>query len=361
MSEHISAPPARGLLLTGATFLVLALITLAVGAAAVLLVDQSPLTAAQELVNGVFGTRTNQMATLVRGIPIVICGIAAAFAFKAGLFNLGIEGQMVVGALAAAATAHALRDLPAPVLVPLTLIAGCAAGGLWALPTAWWQIRFGVPLMISTLLMNYIGLEFTGYLANFPLRDLTSGAAVAQTAMIPDAARLGILVQGTRLHVGVGFLVILPLATAWFFRRTALGYALRMTGLNPDFAAYGGIDRRRMMLLATAVSGATAGLAGAVQVMGVDFRFVDGGPLVTGGFAWTGFTAAILALSNPYGVLAAGLFLAALKVGATGMQRNTQIPLQIADIVQAAIIFVVAIRLRVTDLIGNALARLARR
>jgi ABC-type uncharacterized transport system permease subunit len=338
------------------TFLILVALALLIGAVAVALAGKSPLLAIQELIAGAVGTRTNIAATLTRSIPIIVCGIGAAVGFKAGLFNLGIEGQMVIGALVSAVVANTFRDLPPALLLPLTIVGGCAAGGLWALPAAWWQISFKVPLVISTLLLNYIADQLTSYLANYPLRDLSGGAAVAQTVMIPESIRLGIVLPQTRLHAGVIVLIVLPLVVAWFFRRTALGYKLRMSGLNPDFALYGGINMPRMIGLATFASGAIAGLAGAIQVLGVDFRFIDG-TLATAGYAWTGFTAAILAGSNPLAIVASGLFLAGLKVGAAGMQRNTEIPLQIADIVQAGIIFIVAIRLKVGDVVKRTLLR----
>ncbi|MBC7809892.1 MAG: ABC transporter permease [Burkholderiales bacterium] len=326
--------------------LILTIMALLIGAVAVVIAGKSPLLAIEELIRGAVGTRNNIAATLTRSIPIVICGLAATTSFKAGLFNLGLEGQMVVGALASAVTANALQGLPAIVLLPVTILAGCAAGALMALPAAWWQTRFNVPLIISTLLLNYIAVLFVSYLVNNPLRDLSGGAAVPQTVMIPEAIRFGVILSGTRLHAGILALLILPPLLAWIFRRTRLGYQLRMTGLNPDFAAYGGISVQRMTLLAMAASGALAGLAGAVQVLGVDFRFIDNS-LTAGGYAWTGFIAAILAQANPALVVLTGLFLAGIEVGAAGMQRNTQIPLQIADIVQAGIIFMIAVRQRV--------------
>jgi simple sugar transport system permease protein len=339
-------PALRGFLPQALVFLVLMLFAFLVGALVVALTGASPLLAARELVQGTLGTRTNLAATVTRSIPIIVNGIAAAIGFKAGLFNLGLEGQMVMGALAGAVVATTFPNWPPALLLPCVFIVGCAAGGLWALLPAWWQNRFKVPLLVTTLLLNYIAALFASYLVNFPLRDLARGGAVAQTAMIPEGIRLPIIVQGTRLHAGVVVLVILPLLVAWFFRRTSLGYNLRMTGFNPTFAQYGGISMPRMVLLAMFLSGATAGLAGVIQVLGVDFRYIDNA-LVTPGFAWTGFIAAILAASNPVLIVGTGLFLAALKVGAAGMQRNTQIPLQIADVVQAVIIFMVAIRLRV--------------
>lgn len=332
------------------TTLIVIILALLIGAIAVLVSGKSPFLAIQELIQGAVGTRSNLAATLTRSIPIIITGIAAAVAFKAGQFNLGLEGQMVIGALAAAVVANAFPETPAALLLPLTVLVGCAAGGLFALPAAWWQIQFKIPILITTLLLNYIADLFASYLVNYPLRDLTGGAAVPQTIMIPEPIRLGIILPGTRLHAGVVVLVVLPVVVAWFFKRTSLGYRLRMVGLNPNFAVYGGIHMPRMTLLAMFASGAIAGLAGVIQVLGVDFRFIDGS-LTNPGIAWTGFIAAILAGSNPYGIITAGLFLAGLKVGAAGMQRNTQIPLQIADIVQAGIIFMAAIRLKIGEVV----------
>jgi simple sugar transport system permease protein len=340
----------RNLLVPIVAFVILIVIALLIGAIAVAITGKSPLLAIQELIQGAAGTRTNIAATITRSIPIIVCGIGAAIGFKAGLFNLGLEGQMVMGALAGATAANFFRSLPAPLLLPLTLVCGCLAGGLWALPPAWWETRFKVPLLITTLLLNYIAILFASYLVNFPLRDVSGGAAVAQTVMIPEGIRFGIILPGTRLHAGVIVLVMLPILVAWFFRRTSTGYSLRMSGLNADFAGYGGINTSRMTLLAMFASGATAGLAGVIQVLAVDFRYIDNA-LTAPGFAWAGFIAAILAVSNPLTIVATGLFLAALKVGAAGMQRNTQIPLQIADVVQAVIIFMVAVRLKIGELV----------
>jgi general nucleoside transport system permease protein len=350
MAENSLPLKTRRLIAPLLTFIIVIVLALLIGAVAVAITGKSPLLAIQELIQGAIGTQTSLAATLTRSIPIIINGIAAAAAFKAGLFNLGLEGQMVIGALVAALVANIFRDLPPILLLPLTIISGCVAGGLLALPTAWWQISFKVPLLISTLLLNYIADLFASYLVNYPLRDLTGGAAVPQTVMIPEAIRFGIILPGTRLHAGVIVLVILPIVVAWFFQRTSLGFSVRMSGLNPNFAEYGGINMPRVTLLAMFGSGAIAGLAGVIQVLGVDFRFIDGA-LTTPGIAWTGFIAAILAGSSPLGIVAAGLFLAGLKVGAAGMQRNTQIPLQIADIVQAGVIFMAAIRLKIGSVV----------
>ena len=174
-----------------------------------------------------------------------------------------------------------------------------------------------MPLLITTLLLNYVMIAFSAYLVAYPLRDLGGGAAVSQTVAIPDAFQLPFLAAGGRLHAGVLVLLILPVAAWWWLRRTATGYELRMTGANPLFAEYGGVDRRRVVLRTMALSGAICGLAGALLVLGVHYRYIDAtftGP----GYAWTGFTAALLAAGNPLTTLVAGVFLAAPGRGRRG-------------------------------------------
>lgn len=331
-------------------------VALLVGAAAVLAAGESPLVAYAELFRGAFGTTTNLAATVTRSIPIILTGVGIGFAFRAGLFNIGGEGQMILGALATAVAANALVGLPPALLLPAAITAGSLAGALWGLVPGFWQARYGAPLVITTLLLNFVAALFASYLVSHPLRDLTGGAALAQTAMIPAEIRLPVILPGTRLHLGVVAILVLPLAVAWFQRRTVLGYGMHMAGLNPQFAEYGGVPMRRMVLLTMFVSGGIAGLAGVIEVLALHFRYIDN--MVTApGFAWTGLVAALLALTNPLATLAAGFFLAALEVGAAGMQRNTAVPLQLVDVVQATIIVLIAARLG----LGDAITRLIRR
>jgi general nucleoside transport system permease protein len=254
--------------------------------------------------------------------------------------NLGGEGQMIAGALVGAVTANVLPPLPAPLGLLLALAAGCLAGAIWAFGPALLEVRLGVPMLITTLLLNYVAALLAAWVVTYPLRDLTAGG-LAQTTMVPDATWLPEL--GTRLHAGVVLIAILPFVAAWGLRRTVAGYELRMVGANREFAEYGGVDAGRTILGATLVSGALCGLAGVVLVLGVNHRYIDG--LVTSaGFAWSGFIAAILALASPILTVVAALFLGALQVGGQGMTRATSVPLQLVDVVQATVILVVAVR-----------------
>jgi simple sugar transport system permease protein len=207
-----------------------------------------------------------------------------------------------------------------------------------------------VPLLITTLLLNYVGALLAAWLVAYPLREV--GGGVAQTPTIPDLTQLPYLAPGGRLHAGVLLLVLLPLGAWWLLGRTVAGYEMRMTGLNAAFSEYGGVDGRRTLLRAMVLSGAVCGLAGAIVVLGVHHRYIDGS-ITAPGYAWTGFTAALLAGGDPLGTLVAGLFLAGLQTGAAGMERNTDIPFQIVDVVQACIILMIAIRLTLGRWIGR--------
>jgi ABC-type uncharacterized transport system permease subunit len=333
------------------------LLGLAVGAIAIVAAGGSVVDAYRELFIGAVGTPSNLAATLARAVPITVVAVGLALAFRAGCFNLGAEGQMIVSAITAAIVAITFPTLPGPLLIVASILAGCAVGGLWALGPAWLQTRFDVPLLITTLLLNYVAALLAAYLVSYPLRDLGGGAALAQTVAIPTGAQLPYLVPGGRLHAGVLALLVLPVIAWWLQRRTVFGYEMRMTGHNRWFADYGGVDGRRTVLLTMLISGAVCGLAGALLVLGVHYRYIDNS-IVGPGYAWTGFTAALLAYADPLGSLFAGVFLAALEVGAAGMERRTEIPIQIVDILQAAIILTISIRIVLGRWVGQRLGTL---
>jgi len=325
---------------------------LLVGAVAIVLTGGSPVEAYGELLRGAVGTSSNLNATLARSVPIVIVGVGLAIAFRTGALNLGAEGQMVMAAVATAVAANQMGGWPLPIAIPAALAVGCLAGALWALGPTWLQTRFEVPLLITTLLLNYVAMLLAAYLVSYPLRE--AGAGVAQTPMVPDATQLPYLAPGGRLHAGVLLLLSLPIAAWWLERRTVVGYEMRMTGFNAAFSHYGGVAGRRTLLRAMVLSGAVCGLAGGILVLGVHHRFIDT-TVTAPGYAWTGFTAALLAGGDPLSTLLAGLFLSGLDVGAAGMERNTDIPIQVVDVVQACIILMVAVRLTLGRWVGRRL------
>lgn len=299
-----------------------------------------------EMWKGAFGNFYFFTSTLARATPIILIGLGISLAFRAGFFNLGAEGQMVLGAVAAALTA---LYLPGPGIVKLlgAIIAGVIAGGLWSTLAAWLEAKFKVDLLISTLLLNYIATLFAGYLVTEPFKDNTGSAAMAQSMMIDKSAWLPKLFAGMTVHVG--FIIALAAVVLLYvvFRRSVFGYEVNMLGQNPFFAAYGGVNRGRVMLLSMFTSGALTGLAGTVEVLGMQYRYIDGA-LTVPGYAWTGLMAALLANSHPIGTAVAAILLAALQTGAMGMERNTEVPLEVSGVIQAVLILFISAKFTYT-------------
>ncbi|MEV0254983.1 ABC transporter permease [Streptomyces sp. NPDC050732] len=301
-----------------------------------------PLGAYESVVSGSLGP-DGIGSTLTTGTSILGLAVALAVPMRAGLLNLGGDGQLVLGGIAAAATGLHV-PLPAPLAVVAALLAGMLAGAGYAALAALCQNRFGVPLLVSSLLLSYPAMSFASYLARFPLKE--EGSSLPQTRRLPEGVQLPAFGSST---VTVGLVLVVVAAGVFVFMdaRTATGYEIRMTGLNPRFAAYAGVDGPRLTLRLMAVSGAVAGLVGAIGVLSFPYRFIDGS-LTAGGHTWTGLTAALLASAAPVGTAVAALFFAALDVGGLAMERATEVPRELTQVLQAVVIVFLAARFRFT-------------
>lgn len=319
---------------------------LGVGALAIVIVGGSITETYAEMWKGAFGNFYFITNTLARATPIILIGLGVALAFRAGFFNMGSEGQMVLGALSAAVTAI---YLPGPGWLKLVgaLLAGMIAGGIWSALAGWLDARFRMNLLITTLLLNYIAIYFAGYMVTYPLKDTSGSAAMAQTVMLDKSAWLPKLFQGYSLHAGFLLALIGTILLYLFMKHTVKGYEIRMLGGNPLFASYGGVQRGKLMLASMFVSGGLAGLAGSVEVLGTQYRYLDGA-LTSPGYAWSGIMATLLAGSNPIGTAVAAILIAALQTGGMGMERNTEVPLEVSSIIQAVLILFVSARLTYT-------------
>lgn len=242
----------------------------------------------------------------------------------------------------AAAVTGLYSPLPAPLTVVLALLAGIAAGAGYAALAALCENRFGVPLLVSSLLLSYPAASFASYLARYPLKE--PGSSLPQTRQLPDGVALPAFGSST---VTVGLLLVVVAAAAYWFtdQRTAFGYEMRMTGLNSRFSAYAGVERKGLTLRLMAVSGALAGLVGAIGVLSFPYRFLDGS-LTASGYTWTGLTAALLAAAAPLGTVLASFFFAMLQVGGLSMERTTEVPRELTQVLQAIVIVFLAARLR---------------
>ena len=308
-----------------------------------LFTGHDPIEAYLAMLRGAFGGRNaaNLAATLNRAVPIIGMGLAAALAFRAGFFNIGGEGQLVLGAIAAAGVALYLPS-PGILKVPTAILAAAVAGGAYAWVAAFLEFRFRMPLLITTLLSIYPARALASYLVSHPMRDAASG--MTQTLRISADSTLPRLF-GTRINSGLILILALVLAVHWIVNRTRFGYRLRMTGLNARFARYGGVHVEHLGYRVMFLSGATAGLVGAIQVLGVHYRYIDGS-LTQPLYAWVGIMVALLAGSRPLGVLTAGLFFAAVQTGGFGMERATDVPRELSQVLQALIILLIATRSR---------------
>jgi simple sugar transport system permease protein len=294
--------------------------------------------AARAMLGGAFGTRDAFLSvTLVRSVPLVLTGLAVALAFRAGVWNIGAEGQLYAGAIAGVWVGLSGGGLPAWILVPAVLLASAGAGAAWALVPALMRLRLGVGEVITTILMNFVGINLAAYMVHGPLQE--PRGVFPQTEQIAAAARLPALVPGTRLHVGFGLAVAVAVLLWFVLRRTRFGFRIRAVGASPDAAAVSGrIDASRVVLVSFLGSGALAGLAGGVEVAGLTYALYEG---LSPGWGYTAIAVALLAGLDPLGVLATGVLFGALEAGAGAMQREAGIPAVWVVAVQALIILTV--------------------
>ncbi|HEY2066164.1 MAG TPA: ABC transporter permease [Gemmatimonadaceae bacterium] len=275
-------------------------------------------------------------ATLVRAVPLALTGCAVAIAFRAGVFNIGAEGQLLVGAAGATAIALAVPPLGVGALL-LALMAGAAAGAAWAGIAAFLRTRFGVLEVISTIMLNFVALYGVSYVVRGPLQEPTH--AYPQTASIAQAVRLPLLPGGGRLHVGLVVAVIVIAVAGWAMRHTAAGFRVLAVGESPAAAASAGlIDTRAVSTGAFIVSGAIAGLAGAVEVLGVTYALYEN---LSPGYGYTAIAVALLAGLDPWRVSLAALLFAALEAGAGAMQRDAGVPATLVATIEALIVLAV--------------------
>lgn len=281
---------------------------------------------------GAFGSRLSATETLTRATPLMLTGLAAAVAFRARVWNIGGEGQFYLGAIAAAAVgSQLLAGAPGYLSIPLLLVAGAIAGMALLIVPLWLRLKFSVDEVVTSLLLNFVAVLLVSMLIDGPLKDpLAFGWPQSQS--VPDVAMLPKLVARSRLHWGFGIALILAFVVHFVQSRTVFGLKARAAGLSPDGAVFAGVPLARTLLLVACLSGGLAGLAGAVEVLGVKgYVTTDLSP----GFGYSGIVVAMLAGLHPLGVVLAALFSATMFVGADGMSRALKIPTYIADVTVA--------------------------
>ncbi|MCV3270694.1 ABC transporter permease [Roseobacter sinensis] len=303
----------------------------------------NPLGAYGEMLRGALGSRLSITEMLTRATPLIFTGLAAAVAFRAKLWNIGGEGQFFAGALITAWIGHTLAA-PGWLGVPVLLLAGMAAGALLLAGPAYLRLRFGVDEVVTTLLLNFIVVLFVGLMIEGPLRDpLAFGWP--QSVPVDSSFRLPDLIPRTRLHVGL-LIGVAAAGLVWLvLARTVFGAETRAAGLNARAAAFAGISLPRTLMGVALLSGALAGLAGSVEVLGVTAGVTT---TMSPGFGYAGIVVAMLAALHPAGVVAAAIFVATVFVGADAMSRATGVPSFIADVIVALCLLTMIVALLFT-------------
>jgi len=303
---------------------------LLVGALLLVLLGVSPAEAYAAMFEGAFGSTNSIADTLVKATPLLLVAVGICISFRGGMLNIGGEGQLILGALAATAAILYLPDLPSWTLIPLGLGLGFLAGGLWGAVPGLLKARLQVNEILTTIMMNAIAVQALNFLLRGPLMDpeqALGGSFIPQTARFTIAADLPRLIP-TRLHAGFLLAIIVAILAWVLLWRTTIGFRIRAVGLNPFASRRAGIRVNRYGVLAMVLSGALCGLAGAVQVMGVNHRmFTDGSAAgFTGSAGFNGIVAALFGQLHPLGAIPASIFFGGLIVGANAMQRAVQIP-----------------------------------
>ena len=316
----------RRKIIDAATVPILSIISgLLVAAVLVLFTGDSPWEAYKTLFSSSFGcseiTRCAFFTTLERATPLILTGLSAVVAFRSGMFSIGQEGQMMVGSIIAAWLGYAVM-LPAGIHPVFVMLVAMAAGGAYGWVPGWLKVRLGVNEIISTIVMNSIAILFLEYVVNFPLR--ADAGSTAHSFLIHETSRLPTFFAGSKW--GVGFLIAVGAVVAvyYFLWHSSSGYKQRMAGQAPLFAKFGGIYNEKIAIRSMVISGALAGLAGAIEVLGVHNRIITG---FSQNLGFDGLSVAILGQVHPIGVFIVGILIAGVRLGAQlGLQIQMGIP-----------------------------------
>ena len=308
------------------------IVAMIVGAVVIAIMGYNPLEVYGHLFKGAFVGKFNIGGTIERFVPLMLTGLAFAVASKVNMANVGVEGELYLGAMAAAWVGFTFTNLPKIIHIPFAFIFAMLIGALWAAIPAILKVYYKVNEVCVTILANYIAMHITSYLVNHPF---SGGTGVAQTPIINSTAMLTQILKPSRANTGLFISLAVLVFMFWLFYRTTIGYKLRSVGLNPDFSEYIGINPKRITISGMMLSGAIGGLAGAIEVMGIYGFFLDN---FSPGIAFDGMLAALIAKSNFLMVPVISLFIAALKSGALGMERFTGVPKSLVDAIIAVFI-----------------------
>ena len=312
------------------------------------------------LFRGSLGSLTAISETLTAAAPLTLAGLGIALGFRAGLFNIGAEGQVIMGGIAAVVIGFSFEGMPIWIHLPLALIVGALAGALWASIAGWLRAATGAHEVITTIMLNLIAMRLVDYLLRHPFIQKEGRADPISKNVLPSAELPHLLDwvdPALRLHAGFILVLLAVVFVWWLLFRTTTGFEFRAAGLNPDAARYAGMRSGLIIVLVMALAGALAGLAGANQVLGVLGR---ASPNFSGGVGFDAIAVALLGRSHPLGVLLAGLLFGALQAGGRQMQVSAGVSLDLIAIIQALIIIFIAAPILMRAVFSFALQKKAR-
>ncbi|MDK2951402.1 MAG: ral nucleoside transport system permease protein [Kosmotogales bacterium] len=315
------------------------IIALLIASVIILSVGKNPIEAYSIMIVGAFGGSEQIADTLVKMTPLLLTGLAVGFGFRAGIFNIGAEGQMTMGALLGAVVAMNIGSVPSVIAIPICIISGMIGGALWASIAGFLKAFTGAHEVITTIMLNWIAVNLSSFMVTGPL---AVGSGTPKSPEIADSAKLPVVlkVQASEMSIAIFIAVVVAIIMYVYLEKTTSGYELKGVGFNPYAAEYGGISIKKSIIMTMAISGALAGMAGIVDILGVPpNRFVGE---LSGGRGFDGIAIALIGRNNPIGIIFAALLIAALRTGSNAMQVQAQIPDDIVSIIQGIVIFLVA-------------------
>jgi general nucleoside transport system permease protein len=337
----ITLPFLGQIALSGARPFIGILLGLLVGAGLIALSGVNPLIAYGAMLDGAVGNPLSIANVLVRASPLLLTGVGVAIGIKAGLWNVGAEGYMYMGAIGAGVVGIAPWPLPAIIHIPLAILVGALVAGVWGLVPAYLRAYRGVNEVVTTVMMNYVAQYFTSWMVHEPQPMAEPGSFFPMSRMLAPTARLPILMHGTSLHpgfiIGIASCVLFYLA----IRFTPFGFRTRMLGTNPEAARYAGVKVQRQILAVLCIGAMMGGVAGACEVMGLKMRVYQD---FVSGVGFEGVAVALLAAGNPLGVIATTLFFSAVKTGGAAMSVSTGVGGPMTVVIEAlCVIFAIAV------------------
>ena len=315
---------------------------LLVGAIVLVISGNNPLEAYGAMIKGIIGKPKYIAWTIIKATPYILTGLSIAFAFKTGLFNIGAEGQFIIGALVATLVGYSVQ-LPAIIHIPLTMILAGLAGGLWGSIAGFLKSKFGINEVIATIMLNWIAFYLSNFMVSNSFISVENSEAsvnIQESASIGIDWMKGLVGPATSVNWGIIISIILVFVIWFVLTKTTLGFELRAVGHNKDAAEYAGIDVGKSILKSMAIAGLLAGIAGAIQVMGVTHNITV--LAAQEGYGFDGIAVALIANSNPIGVIFSGLLFGAFKYGGIKMQ-SVGAPSEVINIVIGSIVFFIAL------------------